>query len=142
MAMSMRWNRMAVRGLGHVATLLYQRSVGGPQPVGLARKLYGRLNGVALSLILRFSDPIIVMRVGQRLLVMNASHRLPEFRASFLDTIHMPGSTLTIQQWLYHPLAATIPNPYIAALSYAILFVGVCYLPVLYLYRRKIFLKV
>jgi predicted acyltransferase len=65
-----------------------------------------------------------------------------EFLASFLGTIHMPGSTLTIQRWLYHPLAATIPNPYIAALTYAVLFVGVCYLSVLYLYRRRIFLKV
>jgi predicted acyltransferase len=54
----------------------------------------------------------------------------------------MPESRLTIQRWLYHPIAATIPKPQIAALSYAVLYVALCYLPVLVLYRRRIFVKV
>lgn len=75
---------------------------------------------------------------------MNAlvAYVFSEFLASFLGTIHLHGSGLTIQRWLYHPLAIAIPNPQIAALTYAVLYVAVCYVPVLVLYRRKIFVKV
>jgi predicted acyltransferase len=65
-----------------------------------------------------------------------------EFLAALLGTVRLPGSGLRVQQWLYAPLRATIPNPSVAALAYAILFVGVCYIPVLILYRKRIFLKV
>ena len=64
-----------------------------------------------------------------------------EFLASALSTFRL-NSGLTLQRWLYHPLAAVIPNPSIAALSYAILYVGVCFVPVLILYRKRVFLKV
>ncbi len=65
-----------------------------------------------------------------------------ELLAALLGTLRMPGSTTSLQRWLYHPLAAAIPNPSVAALVYAILFVGVCFLPALILYRKQIFLKV
>jgi predicted acyltransferase len=65
-----------------------------------------------------------------------------EFLAALLAAVHLPASGLRLQQWLYAPLRAAIPNPGVAALTYAILFVGVCFLPVLMLYRKRIFLKV
>lgn len=71
-----------------------------------------------------------------------AAYVFSEFLASFLGAVRLPGSSIPLQHWLYHPLAAAIPNPGIAALTYAILFVAVCFLPVLVLYRRRIFLKV
>ena len=39
-------------------------------------------------------------------------------------------------------IRAAIPDPSVAALTYAVLYVGVCFVPVLVLYRRHIFLKV
>ncbi len=71
-----------------------------------------------------------------------AAYVFSEFLASLLGTLRLPGSGISIQRWLYHPLAAAIPNPSVAALSYAVLYVGVCFVPVLVLYRRNIFLKV
>jgi predicted acyltransferase len=65
-----------------------------------------------------------------------------EFLASALASIHLPGSTSSLQRWIYHPLASVISNPSVAALTYAILYVGVCFIPVALLYRRKILLKV
>jgi predicted acyltransferase len=65
-----------------------------------------------------------------------------ELFAALLGTVRLPASGITLQHWLYQPIAAAIPNPSIAALTYAILFVAVCYLPVLPLYRKQIFLKV
>ena len=65
-----------------------------------------------------------------------------EFLASLLGALRLPGSDISVQRWLYHPLAAAIPNPSVAALCYAVLYVGVCFVPVLVLYRKHIFLKV
>jgi predicted acyltransferase len=65
-----------------------------------------------------------------------------EFLASLLGTLQLPGSGISVQRWLYHPLAGAIPNPSVAALGYAVLYVGVCFVPVLMLYRKNIFLKV
>jgi len=65
-----------------------------------------------------------------------------ELLAALMDTLRLPGSTASLQRWLYHPLAAVIPNPSFAALVYALLFVGVCFLPVMILSRKQIFLKV
>jgi len=71
-----------------------------------------------------------------------AAYVFSELLASLLGALRLPGSTTSVQHWLYRPLAAAIPNPSIAALAYAILFVGVCFVPVLILYRKRIFLKV
>jgi len=71
-----------------------------------------------------------------------AAYIFSELLAALLGTLRLPGSTTSLQRWFYHPLAAVIPNPSVAALVYAILFVGVCFLPVLILYRKQIFLKV
>ncbi|HEX5284198.1 MAG TPA: heparan-alpha-glucosaminide N-acetyltransferase domain-containing protein [Bryocella sp.] len=71
-----------------------------------------------------------------------AAYAFSEFLASLLSTVKAPGSGLSLQRWLFHPLAALIPEPYIAALTYAILYVAVCFVPVLLLFRKRIFLKV
>ena len=71
-----------------------------------------------------------------------AAYVFSELFAALLGAIRLPGSTISLQRKLYLPLAAVIPNPSLAALSYAILFVGVCFLPVLVLYRKRMFLKV
>ncbi|MBB6145094.1 putative acyltransferase [Silvibacterium bohemicum] len=106
----------------------------------------GGLSLIALCLLLwlvdvrqfgkRWTYPAIVF--GTNAL---AAYVFSEFLAGLLHVIHLPGG-ITIQHWLYHPLAASIPNPSIAALTYAILFVAVCFLPAWLLYRRRIFLKI
>jgi predicted acyltransferase len=106
--------------------------------------------GIALLTLCVFSWVVDLRRTSPRWIYpatvfgTNAlvAYVFSEFLASFLGTIHMPESRLTIQRWLYHPIAATIPKPQIAALSYAVLYVALCYLPVLVLYRRRIFVKV
>ncbi len=71
-----------------------------------------------------------------------AAYALSEFLASFLSTIKLPGAGHTLQQNLFVPLAAWIPNPYIAALTYAVLYVAICFVPVQLLFRKRMFLKV
>ncbi|HEV2578988.1 MAG TPA: heparan-alpha-glucosaminide N-acetyltransferase domain-containing protein [Acidobacteriaceae bacterium] len=71
-----------------------------------------------------------------------AAYAFSEFLASFLSTMRAPGSAYSVQQWLFQPVAAVIRQPYIAALTYAVLYVVICYVPVLLLFRRRIFLKV
>lgn len=70
-----------------------------------------------------------------------AAYIFSEFLAAGLSSFHVPGSRLNLQQWIYQPLAAHISNPYMASLVYAVLFVGVCFVPVAVLYRRKIYLR-
>ena len=65
-----------------------------------------------------------------------------EFFAELLRAVKIRGSSMSLQASLYRPIAAVIPDPYIAALLYAILFVGVCFLPIWFLYRKRIFIKV
>jgi predicted acyltransferase len=101
---------------------------------------------VALSLFIWWLD---VQRKGTRLAVPMivfgtnalAAYVLSEFLAAFLSTVRAPGSGYTFQQMLFHPFATLIPNPYIAALTYAVVYVGLCFVPVLLLYRKRIFLK-
>jgi len=71
-----------------------------------------------------------------------AAYALSEFLASFLSSVRAPGSDHTLQKMLFHPFAILIPNPYIAALTYAVVYVAICFVPVLLLYRKRIFLKV
>jgi predicted acyltransferase len=106
----------------------------------------GGLSLIALCLLLwlldlqsvgrRWSYPAVVF--GTNALT---AYAFSEFLASLLRVIHVTVG-MTLQRWLYQPLAATISNPSIAALSYAILFVAACFLPTLLLYRDKIFLRI
>jgi predicted acyltransferase len=102
---------------------------------------------LALSIFIWWLD---VQRKGTRLAVPMiafgtnalAAYALSEFLASFLSSVRAPGSGYTLQQTLFHPFRTIIPNPYIAALIYAVVYVAICFVPVLLLFRKRIFLKV
>jgi predicted acyltransferase len=46
-----------------------------------------------------------------------------------------------LQEWMFHLLAGLPGPPPFVSMIYSILFVGVCFLPVMELYRRRIFIK-
>jgi predicted acyltransferase len=58
--------------------------------------------------------------------------------------ITMPGSAghrVELGEWLYRHIAVFVQPPGLASLTYSILFMLVCWIPVTILYRKKIFLK-
>jgi len=62
-----------------------------------------------------------------------------ELLAMLLAAIPVRGGDL--QQWLFHLLPRWLGPPPFVSMVYSVLYVGVCYLPVLVLYRRRIFIK-
>jgi predicted acyltransferase len=74
---------------------------------------------------------------------MNAigAYVLSEMLSSLIGEVHVrPG--LSVEGWIYAHVFAPIHPPGVASLLYSIAFVLVCWLPMLVLYRMKIFLKV
>lgn len=65
---------------------------------------------------------------------------LSEVLAALGFTLHV--GSLTLQQFVYAHLFAEIHPPGLASLLYSICFMLVCWLPMVVLYRRKIFLRV
>jgi predicted acyltransferase len=67
-----------------------------------------------------------------------------ELLADALDTIRVhDGARITdLQGYIYQRWFFPLGNPYFGSLLYAIAFVLVCFVPVLLLYRKKIFIKV
>jgi predicted acyltransferase len=67
-----------------------------------------------------------------------------EFLAAGLSTIRVhDGARITdLQQWIYYHWFFRMINPSFGSLMYAITFVLVCFVPVLFLYRKRIFIKV
>jgi predicted acyltransferase len=65
---------------------------------------------------------------------------LSEVLAEVLAVIPVRGGG-DLQQWLFHLLPSWLGPPPFVSMLYSVLFVGVCYLPVLCLYRRRIFVK-
>jgi predicted acyltransferase len=61
-----------------------------------------------------------------------------------LHAIHIPhaGSMMTIKDWIYDSFFKHLVNPSFGSLLYSLTFVAVCFVPNVFLYRRKIFLKV
>lgn len=79
-------------------------------------------------------------------LVVFGTNALPayifsELLASALSTWHL-SSGLSLQKWLYQPFLHISATLSIAALSYAVAFMFVCFLATYLLYRKHIFLKV
>jgi predicted acyltransferase len=70
-----------------------------------------------------------------------AAYAFSEFLASFLSSVKLP-SGHTLQKTLFYPFATSIANPYIAALAYAIVYVVICFVLVMLLFKKKIFIKV
>jgi predicted acyltransferase len=67
-----------------------------------------------------------------------------ELLAAGLDTIsvHDGGRITNLQQFIYQHWFFPIINPSFGSLMYAIAYVLVCFIPVLLLYRKKIFIKI
>lgn len=64
-----------------------------------------------------------------------------EFLASFLGAIHLQGG-LSLEKWLYRPLPFLLRNEAVAAATYAVLFMLLCYAATWGLSKRNIVLKV
>jgi predicted acyltransferase len=73
-----------------------------------------------------------------------AAYMVSELLSGGLSTIlvHDGDKTRNLQEWIYYHWFFPLVNPSFGSLLYAIAFVLVCFLPVLFLYRRKIFIKV
>jgi predicted acyltransferase len=67
-----------------------------------------------------------------------------ELLSAALSTIsvHDGGGVTNLQQYIYQHWFFPVVNPSFGSLLYAIAFVLVCFLPVLWLYRKKIFIKI
>jgi predicted acyltransferase len=57
-------------------------------------------------------------------------------------SVHDNGGTTTLQQYIYQHWFFPIINPSFGSLMYAMAFVLVCFVPVLLMYRKKIFVKI
>jgi predicted acyltransferase len=71
-----------------------------------------------------------------------AAYMFSELLASCLYLIRAPGSTLVLQPYIFQHVFAPIASPSNASLLYSLGFVFVCWLVMLVLYKKKIFLKV
>jgi len=71
-----------------------------------------------------------------------AAYVFSDFVAAVLSTARLPHTDVTFRRWLFQPVPTLIPNRYIAGLVCAIVYIGICFLPVWLLYRRRIYLKV
>ena len=59
-----------------------------------------------------------------------------------LSSVRLPHTDMALRRWLFQPVPTFLPNRYVAGLVCAIVYVGLCFLPVWLLYRRRIYLKV
>jgi predicted acyltransferase len=77
---------------------------------------------------------------------MNAitAYVFSELLAATLDTIPVrePGRTMSVTQYIFYNVFGRLPNLHLASLAYCICFVVICFIPVLLLYRKGIFIKV
>lgn len=64
-----------------------------------------------------------------------------ELLASAIGSIYVR-PRVNVHQWLYLGILSGVPDPSFASLLYSLGFVAVCWLPVYWLYRRRIFIKV
>jgi predicted acyltransferase len=83
-----------------------------------------------------FFTPLLVL--GRNAIT---AYVLSELLASAIGNIHVrPG--LNLQQWFYRGIFSGVPYPAFASLLYSLGFIAVCWLPVYWLYRRRIFIKI
>jgi predicted acyltransferase len=71
-----------------------------------------------------------------------AAYIFSDVLATLLSSARVPHTDMTLKRWLFQPVPTFLPNRYVAGLICAIVFVGLCFLPVWLLYRRRIYLKV
>jgi predicted acyltransferase len=72
------------------------------------------------------------------------AYALSEIVSSLLYYLHVPfgGRAIPLQDYLYRTLYGGISSKPLGSLLYSITFVFVCWLPIYWMYRRRIFLKV
>jgi predicted acyltransferase len=56
--------------------------------------------------------------------------------------VHDGARITSLQQFIYQRFFFPVINPSFGSLLYAITFVLVCFIPVLLLYRKKVFIKI
>jgi predicted acyltransferase len=73
-----------------------------------------------------------------------AAYVISEVLASTLYNIHIHSGarTLNLQEYIFRNYFAWIHPPGMASLAYSLVYVFLCFLPIWWMYRRKIFLKV
>jgi predicted acyltransferase len=74
-----------------------------------------------------------------------AAYVFAELLAKITDTVRIHSSSLglvSVQEWLYLKLFAPLLSPPNASLLYAILYVCLCWLAMVWLYRKGLFLKI
>ena len=73
-----------------------------------------------------------------------SAYVLSELLAGAINTIdiHDGGQTISLQQYIYNHYFFPVVNPSFGSLLYALTYVLVCFLPIMVLYRKKIFIKV
>jgi predicted acyltransferase len=74
-----------------------------------------------------------------------AAYMFSELMPGILGNIHLPnpdGTPGNLTGWIFNHVFAHIPDPGWAAFGYSFSFTAFCFIPVLILYRKKIFLKV
>ncbi|MFP5234208.1 MAG: DUF5009 domain-containing protein, partial [Acidobacteriota bacterium] len=70
-----------------------------------------------------------------------AAYVLSELLPGALKLIH-PQPGVAFLRWFYLSILHFIPYAPMASMVYCILFVFVCWIPIYFMYRRRIFLKV
>src|SRR5215831_5653513 len=73
-----------------------------------------------------------------------AAYTLADIIASLLlhIRVHVGHRTLTLQDYLYRSIFGGISPKELGSLAYAVLFLCLCWLPIYWMYRKRIFLKV
>jgi predicted acyltransferase len=74
-----------------------------------------------------------------------AAYMFSELTPGILDMVNFTdgsGKHIDLNTLIFRNCFAHIPNPHWAAFAYSVSFTALCFLPVLILYRKKIFLKV
>ena len=73
-----------------------------------------------------------------------AAYTLAELASILLYNVHVPSGrrVLTLQDFLYRAFFSGVTPKQLGSLAYAALFVCLCWLPIYWLYRKRIFLKV
>jgi len=74
-----------------------------------------------------------------------AAYMVSELLPGVLNTVSLPngpGQHASLNVVIFSDLFAHIPDPHWAAFAYSVTFTAVCFVPVLILYRKRIFLKI
>jgi predicted acyltransferase len=60
----------------------------------------------------------------------------------YIPFLHSGGKPTTVAEWLFRPVYAGVSDAGLAAMIFSVCYCAFCFIPVLILYRKKIFIKV